>query len=70
VTDETKQIAGSVLKRLGVRVGGCVATLWASGIHGHLLVIVGIAGAVLLVYFERERVVPALRKVLGKVFTK
>jgi predicted chitinase len=70
VTDETKAVAGSILKRLGVRLGGGIATLWASGIHGHLLVIVGLAGAVLLVYFERKRLVPAVRKVLGKVFAK
>jgi len=67
VTEETKAVGMSILKRLGVKVGGALVALWGMGAHGRLLLVVGAVALVALVYVERKALTEAARKLIRKL---
>lgn len=66
INEQTKAVGGSILKRLGFRVGTLISVAWASGLIGRALVI---AAALLLVgtlYVERKRIKAQVLRVIRK----
>ena len=55
VTEETKAAGVSVLRKLGLRAGVAVGTLWGGGVAGKLLVALAVVIVVgLVVYYRRD----------------
>ncbi|HEV2862864.1 MAG TPA: hypothetical protein VGX48_17745 [Pyrinomonadaceae bacterium] len=69
VNDETKAVGAGLARKLGLRAGGGIVTLWTMGLGGKVFLIAALLGAAGLVYYYRREVraalVLALRKVKG-----
>lgn len=66
INDTTKQVGGNIARRLGLKIGGGVATLWGLGAHGRILVVLIAAVVVGVLIYERRHVVEIGRAVLRK----
>lgn len=67
VTEETKSAGASVLRKVGLKIGGTVGTLWAGGIAGKLLLAVALVVVVAVLYYHRRDVLALVRRVLRKL---
>ncbi|HLM54743.1 MAG TPA: glycoside hydrolase family 19 protein [Pyrinomonadaceae bacterium] len=67
VNDETKAVGAGIARKLGLRAGGGIVTLWTMGLGGKVFLIAALLGAVGLVYFYRHEVRAALVRALRKV---
>jgi predicted chitinase len=67
LTEQTKAVGGSIARRLGVRVGGIIFTLWASGLVGRIFLILAAVAIVVVIYRERKAVTDGIRKLVKKL---
>jgi len=67
MNEETKAVGGSLLRRLGLRIGGGIVALWASGVVGRLLIILAVVAAAYFIYRERKAIASQVRKLVRKL---
>lgn len=70
ITDETRTVGGSILKRLGLKVGASLAALWGMGLHGKLILLLASVVIFFVLYHERTAIKQKLMPLVGKLSGK